>query len=237
MEQIRVSDITIDVVRKDIKNLHLGVYPPAGRVRIAAPLRVTDEAVRLFAISKIGWIKKHQHGFEKQERQAVREYVTGESHYFNGKRYLLNVITDTGPSKVHLRHKYIDLHVKELHTAKQRAAVLEKFYRAYLKEIVPGIIAKAEQAMGVKLREYNIKKMKTKWGTCNIEEKRIWLNLELAKKNIESIEYIIVHEMVHLLERHHNERFMAYMDRFLPQWKDIKSELNSLPVGYANWEL
>lgn len=230
MEQITVSNITIDVVRKDIKNLHLGVYPPTGRVRIAAPLKVTNEAVRLFAVSKIAWIKKHKRGFEKQERQSLREYVTGESHYFNGKRYLLNVITDTGPLKVHVRHKYIDLHVKENHTPTQRAAVLNKFYRNYLKEVVPGIIAKAEKALGVKLEEYSIKQMKTKWGTCNIEEKRIWLNLELAKKNIESIEYIIVHEMVHLLERHHNEKFIAYMDKFMPHWKFYKEELNKQPL-------
>lgn len=230
MEQITVSNITIDVVRKDIKNLHLGVYPPTGRVRIAAPLKVTNEAVRLFAVSKIAWIKRHQSGFEKQERQALREYVTGESHYFKGKRYLLNVITDTGASKVHVRHKYIDLYVKEHHTTKQRAAVLNKFYRNYLKEVVPGIIAKAEKAMGVKLYEYSIKQMKTKWGTCNIEEKRIWLNLELAKKNIESLEYIIIHEMVHLLERHHNEKFVAYMDKFMPQWRFYKEELNKQPL-------
>ena len=210
--------------------MHLGVYPPTGRVRIAAPLKVTNEAVRLFAVSKIAWIKKHQRGFEKQERQTLREYVTGESHYFNGKRYLLNVITDTGPPKVHVRHNYIYLYVKEHHTTKQRAAVLNKFYRNYLKEVVPGIIAKAEKAMGVKLDEYSIKQMKTKWGTCNIEKKRIWLNLELAKKKIESIEYIIIHEMVHLLERHHNEKFIAYMDRFISQWRIVKEELNKQPL-------
>lgn len=226
MHQITISNTTIDVVRKDIKNLHLGVYPPTGRVRIAAPLRVNDEAVRLFAISKIAWIKKHQRGFEKQERQSSREFISGESHYFNGKRYLLNVINDSGPSKVQVRHKYIDLYVKEHYTQEQRARVLNKFYREYLKEIVPDIIAKSEKAMGVKLEGFGIKLMKTKWGTCSIEKNFIWLNLQLAKKNIQSIEYIIVHEMVHLLERHHNEKFIAYMDKFMPQWRYLKEELN-----------
>lgn len=230
MQQIIVSNITIDVVRKDIKNLHLGVYPPTGRVRIAAPLRVNDEAIRLFAISKIAWIKKHQRGFEKQERQTTREYVSGESHYFNGKRYLLNVIYHDAPSKVQVRHKYIDLYVKEHYTSKQRASVLNRFYREHLKEFVPAMIEKAEQAMGVKLNEYSIRQMKTKWGTCNIEQKRMWLNLELAKKSIQSIEYIIIHEMVHLLERHHNEKFMAYMDKFMPQWRFYKDELNKQPL-------
>lgn len=226
MHQLTVSDITIDVVRKDIKNLHLGVYPPLGGVRIAAPLHVKEQAIRLFAISKIAWIKKHQRHFEKQERQPAREYVSGESHYFNGKRYLLNVIHDKGHSKVEVRHTHLDLYVKEHHTQKQRANVLNGFYRSYLKEIVPAIIAKNEQVMGVKLTDWRIKQMKTKWGSCHIEQKRIWLNLELAKKSRQSIEYIIVHEMVHLLERHHNERFIAYMNNFMPQWRYYKEELN-----------
>lgn len=236
MDQISISNITVDVVRKNIKNMHLAVYPPTGRVRIAAPLNVNKEAVRLFAVSKLGWIKRHQRKFEKQERETNREYTERESHYFLGKRYLLRVKETNGAGYVDLKGKtYLDLYVKENSTLEYKRNVINQWYRAELKKRIPLIIEHWESKIGVQVTNWGIKQMKTKWGSCNIEKKRIWLNLELAKKPVQCLEYIIVHEMVHLLERHHNDRFFNYMTTFLPNWKQYKTELNKLPVGRSDW--
>ncbi len=236
MEQIVISNIKIDVVKKDIKNLHLAVYPPTGRVRIAAPLKTKNETIRLFAVSKLGWIKKHQRTFEGQVRESAREFASGESHYFNGKRYLLKITEHNASTRVELHHKRIELFIKRNSTSKQRAKALKDWFREQLKSQIPNLIEKWESRMGVQLNDWGVKQMKTKWGTCNIEAKRIWLNLELVKKPGRCLEYIIVHEMVHLLERHHNDYFVAHMDRFLPQWKTTKKELNSLPVSHSDWD-
>jgi predicted metal-dependent hydrolase len=235
VETITVSNIKIDVVKKDIKNLHLAVYPPTGRVRIAAPLRTNDEAIRLFAVSKLGWIKRHQQTFVSQDREVARDFVSGESHYFNGKRYLLKVIEHDAAPKIEVQHKKIEMYVRTGSTSKQRASILNSWFREQLKNQIPELIDKWEQKMNVKLNDWAVKQMKTKWGTCNIEAKRIWLNLELAKKPSRCLEYIIVHEMAHLLERHHNDNFVSHMDKFFPQWKSCKKELNSLPVSHADW--
>jgi len=184
MHQITAGNISIDVVRKDIKNLHLGVYPPNGRVRIASPLKIDDEAVRLFAISKMAWIKKHQLKFEAQERQSERQFVSGESHYYKGNRYLLNVIYHNAAPKVEIRNKtYIDLYVRVGSTLEQREKVLTEWYRRQLKDQIHPLIDKWQKIIGVEVSDWGIKKMKTKWGTCTIEKRRIWLNLELAKKS------------------------------------------------------
>jgi predicted metal-dependent hydrolase len=226
MKQITISNIKVDVVRKDIKNMHLAVYPPTGRVRIAAPLSVKEETVRLFAISKLGWIKRHQRSFEKQERETPRTYVERESHYFQGKRYLLRLKTTTGAGYVDLKGKtYLDLYVKEGASLAYKRKVLNEWYRSALKQLIPDLIAHWERQLQVTVNDWGVKQMKTKWGSCNIEAKRIWLNLELAKKPVPCLEYIIVHEMVHLLERHHNDRFLAYMDYYLPNWKQLRAEL------------
>jgi hypothetical protein len=236
MHQIVVNNIVIDVVRKDIKNLHLSVYPPSGRVRIATPVKVDDEAVRLFAISKMSWIKKNQAKYVNQQRQPERKYVSGESHFFRGQRYLLNVITHTGYPKIAIRNKkFIDLYVKADYTQEQRENVMTNWYRKNLKEQTPALIVKWQKIIGVEVVQWEVKKMKTKWGTCNREAKRIWLNLELAKKPEHCLEYIIVHEMVHFLERNHTERFVAYMDKFMPQWSSIKDELNRSKLKHEGW--
>lgn len=236
MHQIVVHNIVIDVVRKDIKNLHLSVYPPSGRVKIATPTKVDDEAVRLFAISKMSWIKKNQAKYINQQRQPERKYVSGESHYFRGQRYLLNVITHTGYPKIAIRNKkFIDLYVKADYTQEQRENIMTNWYRKNLKEQIPSLIEKWQKIIGVEGVQWEVKKMKTKWGTCNREAKRIWLNLELAKKPEHCLEYIIVHEMVHFLERNHTERFVAYMDKFMPQWISIKDELNSSMLKHEDW--
>ncbi len=237
MHQIIVNGFVVDVVRKNIKNLHLGVYPPNGRVRVAAPLRINDEAVRLLIISKLAWIKRQQAKFEAQERQSAREYVSGESHYYQGRRYLLNVIEQKGSPAVILRNnKTMDLFVRPDSDASQRERVLIAWYRQRLKEEIALLIAKWEPIIGVEVAEWRVKQMKTKWGTCNIKAHRIWLNLELVKKPLHCLEYIIVHEMVHLLERHHNDRFLAYMNRFMPLWQYYREELNRAPLGHESWD-
>ena len=236
MRRIKVSNIIVDVIKKDIKNIHLAVYPPSGRVRIAVPLKTSDESVRLFIISKISWIKKQKAKFENTDRQSERNYLTRESHYYQGKRYLLNVIEQKGPAKVEIRNKkFIDIYLKKGSTISRRERILTEWYRKQLKEQVPPLLKKWEKIVGVKTEDWGIKQMKTKWGTCNIKAKRIWLNLELIKKPEHCLEYIIVHELVHLLERNHNERFIAHMDKFLPPWRSYKKQLNQFILNYDSW--
>ena len=240
IEEIKVLNITsqlsIDVVRKDIINMHLAVYPPTGRVRIAVPLRIDDEAVRLFAISKISWIRKHQRNFVAQDRQPSRQFKERESHYFQGKRYLLRIIEQEAPPKVVFKTKtYIDLYVRPNSTTEQRQTIINKWYRTELKKLIKPIIDKWEKQIGITVDDWQVKQMKTKWGTCNIGEKRIWINLELAKKPLHCLEYIVVHEMIHLLERHHNDRFLSLIEKYMPQWKFYKEELNRLPVSQGEW--
>jgi hypothetical protein len=236
MPQLTIGEIAVEVVRKDIKNLHLGVYPPNGRVRIAAPMRIDDDAVRLFAISKLTWIKKQQVRFRQQERQAKREYVSGESHYYNGKRYILKIITAPPPSRVEIRgKKYIYLYVPADSSREKRQHVMTQWYRNRLKEQIPALLEKWQSITGVEVSSWGIKAMKTKWGSCNARERRIWVNLELAKKTTHCIQYILVHELVHLLERQHNEKFIAYMDRYMPQWRKYKEELNRFILGHVDW--
>ncbi len=237
MEQITISDITIDVIRKNIKNIHLAVYPPTGRVRLAVPMQLTDDTIRLFVVAKLSWIKRHQRKFKAQDRQLPREYKNRESHYFQGTRYLLNVIEKDAPPKVTLRSKtYIDLTIRPNTPVEKRHEIMTEWYRTELKKEIPALIEKWEKVIGVKANDWQVKQMKTKWGTCNITRKRIWLNLELAKKPIQCLEYVIVHELVHLLERHHNNRFKEFMDVFMPHWRAHKEELNRTPISHGEWE-
>ncbi len=235
--EIIVGGLAIEVVRKNIKNLHLGVYPPEGRVRVAVPLRLDDEAVRLAVISRLGWIHRKQVEFEEQERQSEREMITGESHYVKGRRYRLDIIEHDGPATVRItNNRTLELRVRPGMDREKREALLHRWYRRQLREQIPVLIAKWEPLLGVEVAAWGIKKMKTRWGTCNISARRIWLNLELAKKPNACLEYIVVHEMVHLLERRHNERFREYMDRFMPQWRLFRDELNKFPLGHEDWE-
>lgn len=237
MKQLEIGNISVEVVKKDIKNLHLAVYPPNGRVRLAAPQGVNDETLRLFTISKLPWIRKQQRRFASQERQPERKYVQRESHYILGKRYLLRIIESDKAARVVIKNKtYIELHVKPGSSKDQRQHLLNEWYRAELKKLIPELLARWEKKIGVQAEDWGVKQMKTKWGTCNIQKKRILVNLELAKKPLHCLEYIIVHELVHLLERLHNERFLAYMDKFLPRWKYYRDELNKLPVSHIDWE-
>ena len=234
--QIELGNISIDVEQKDIKNIHLSVYPPYGKVRIAAPAKMDINTIRVFAISKLQWIKKQQELLLAQKRETPREFINRESHYFLGKRYLLKVKEHDNSPKVELDHKYIHLFIRSNTDQARRREIIEEWYRSELKKIIPKLISKWEKKLGVQSNEYGIKKMKTKWGTCNTEAKRIWLNLELARKPVECLEYIIVHELVHLLERSHNQRFIRYMDDFMPKWQFYRDELNRLPYSHADWD-
>jgi len=234
--QITVSGLTVEVVRKAIKNLHLGVYPPHGRVRVAAPLAVSDDAVRLAVIGKLAWIKRQQAKFEAQPRQSRREMVRGESHYYLGQRYRLRVIEHHAAGKVVLRNASIDLYVRPETRPDQREQVLQRWYREQLKALVPPLLEKWQVVLDVEVADWGVKKMKTKWGACTIDAQRIWINLELAKKPVQCLEYIIVHELVHLLERHHNDRFQKLLDQFMPHWRLHREELNRGPLGHETWD-
>lgn len=236
MEKIEVGNIVIDVEQKDIKNIHLSVHPPNGKVHISAPRRMDLDTIRVFAIAKLKWIKKQQEIFKKQERETQREYLTRESHYYLGERYLLKIVELDSSPRIVLKKKEIQMIVRPDTSQEKKKEILDEWYRSELKRIAPPIIEKWEKKIGVKSNEYGIKKMRTKWGTCNPVAKRIWLNLELAKKPIECIEYIVVHELVHLLERSHKEKFIAFMDEHMPKWRFYRNELNRLPFGHVDWK-
>jgi hypothetical protein len=236
MSEIQLGDIKIEVTQKDIKNVHLSVYPPLGKVKIAAPERMELDTIRIYAISKLSWIKKQQAKILAQKREAPREYITKESHYFQGKRYLLKVIEQNSPPTVLQKHSHLEMYIRPNSSIDKRKELLEEWYRSQLKISVANYISKWEKVMNISVTEFGIKKMKTKWGTCNIEAKRIWINLELAKKPTECLEYIVVHEMVHFFERNHNTKFVSLMDNYMPNWRELKTELNRLPVSHIDWE-
>jgi predicted metal-dependent hydrolase len=231
-----VGSIDIEIVRKNIKNIHLAVYPPHGHVRLASPMNIKEETIRLFAASKLGWIRRQQRKYAGYERQSPRQYVSRETHYFLGRPFLLRIVETEVAQKVLLSgHRHIEMHIRKNTTEEKCAELMNEWYRTELKKIVPDLIRKWELRIGVNAQAWGVKLMKTKWGTCNTEGKRIWLNLELAKKPVNCLEYIICHELVHLLERKHNDVFMAYMDRFMPKWRIYRNELNSLPVQHEEW--
>jgi len=234
--KITISGLQVEIVRKNIKNLHLGVYPPAGRVRVAAPLRVSNEAVRLAVVGKLGWIKRQQARFEQQPRQSAREMVSGESHYFSGQRYLLQLCAADGAAGVVMRNaSIIELHVRPNASVKTRQKVMMKWYRQHLKDAIPPFLEKWQKRLGVRVSACGIKKMKTKWGTCNAQAGRIWINLELAKKSADCLEYVVLHELVHLLVRRHDDQFVEIMDKHLPRWRALRAELNGLPLAHEVW--
>lgn len=226
----------IEVEQKDIKNIHLSVYPPDGKVKIAAPLRMDKDTIRVFAINKLSWIRKQQQIFRNQERESVREYITKESHYFQGKRYLLKIIEQNSKPKVVLKYSDIELYIRPNTPTEKRQEIIEEWYRNEMKKNIPKMIEKWEKKIGVKINDFGIRKMQTKWGSCNIEAKRIWLNLELAKKPLVCLEYVIVHELIHLLERNHNDRFKNLLTEFMPKWRFYRDELNNLPFRHIVWK-
>ena len=235
--RLRVGGISVEVVRKRIKHLHLGVYPPEGRVRVAAPERLDDDAVRAAVISRLAWIRRKRAEFQRQPRQSRREFVSGESHYFNGRRYRLDVVVSTGLTGIHLRNNsWLEMRVRPATGRDAREAMLYRWYRARLRERIPEIIAKWEPRIGVRVADWRVRRMKTRWGTCNTAARRIWLNSELAKKPLPCLEYVVVHEMVHLVEPSHNERFREIMDRTMPGWSLRADELNRAHLPDERWE-
>jgi len=235
MTQLMLGNISIDVVHKNIKHVHLSVYPPNGKVKISAPAHMKLETIRVFAISKLGWIKKQQETLRKQERETPREYLERESHYYLGRRYLMKLVGHQKSTGVFLKHENIEVHQRGESSPLKAKNVLQNWYREEIRRIGGEFIKKWEPKIGVAVAEFGIKVMKTKWGTCNPTARRIWLNLELAKKPVECIEYIVVHELVHLLARKHDDNFVKLMDKHLPKWKFFREELNRSPLRHENW--
>ncbi len=234
MMNLTVSGIEISAEKKQIKNMYIRVIPPDGRVHITVPMSATEDAIRMFAISRIAWIKKQRQKFADQPRQTERRYVSGESYYLWGRRYRLDVVYSNIRNDVSVSGQKVILQVRPDSTAQQRANVMDGWYREILKRAIPPILEKCEKIVGVHANEWQVKNMRTKWGTCNISKKRIWLNLQLARKTPECLEYVIVHELVHLLERKHNDVFKAYMDRFYPNWRIVKVNLNEQILDYMD---
>jgi len=233
--ELELGDIAVEVVLKEIKNIHLSVYPPAGRVRISAPLRMSLDTIRVFAISKLGWIKQQQAKLRGQERETPREYLDRESHFVWGKRYLLEVIECGKAPSVELKHSRMVLRLRPGTSDSKKQAVVEAWYRQQIKQAAPPLIEKWEPVIGVKVEQFFVQKMKTKWGSCNAASKSIRLNTELAKKLLQCLEYIVVHEMAHLVVRHHNDQFVCLMDRCLPEWKLLRQMLNNVPLAHTDW--
>ncbi len=234
--QLELAGVSVDVVTKDIKNLHLSVYPPTGRVRIAAPLHMKLETIRVFAISKLGWIKRQQRQVADQEREAPREYLERESHYVWGKRYLMKVAVADGAPAVGLSHSQLVLSLRPGTDEARRGEILDAWYRWQIKMAMPALLARLQPLMGVKVERFFVQRMKTKWGSCTPTTRSIRLNTDLAKKPPGCLEYIVVHELAHLLEPTHNARFTALMDRFLPNWRQLRDDLNRLPLRHVEWK-
>lgn len=226
METIEINEIKINIEKRHIKNLNLYVKPPNGDVFVSAPHNLSNENIRAFLVSKIPWIRKQQLKYQTQERQTKREYVTGESIYVWGRRYNLDVVYSNKENGISFIANKMILQVREASTAEQRENYLNEWYREQLKKAIPAIAEKYEGIMGVHANEWKTKNMRTRWGTCNVKAKRIWLNLQLAKKNPQCLEYVVVHELCHLLEKSHNAVFKAYMDKYYPNWRVVKDELN-----------
>lgn len=228
--QFNLNGLAVNVTQKSIKNLHLSVYPSDGSVRISAPHSMSLDTIRIFVISKLDWIKKQQQKFQSQQREVPRDYIESESHYLWGKRYLLTIIEHNHPPKLTISHKYLRLYIRPETSGVRRRTIMYEWYRQQLKDQLPDMIAKYQKLMGVEVKEFGVKRMKTRWGSCNTTAQRIWLNLELAKKPLECLEYVVVHEMTHLLEPTHNNYFVSLMDRFMPKWRFYQDELNRLSI-------
>jgi predicted metal-dependent hydrolase len=235
MAQLDVGGVAVDVVLKNIKNVHLSVYPPTGKVRISAPLGMKLETIRVFAVSKISWIRSQQHKVLVQGRETPREYLERESHYLWGKRYLLQVIDSNAAASVEIDHNRLVLRVRQGATEQRKADVLDGWYREQIKNAVLPLIAQWEKRLGISVGRFHVQRMKTRWGSCNAASGSIRLNTDLAKKPRACLEYILVHEMAHFREQSHNAVFTGLMDSLLPNWRLTRDELNSLPLRHEDW--
>lgn len=229
VEQLKIGGVEIEVTFKDIKNLHLSVHPPEGHVTISSPEFYDLEKVKIYAATKLGWIKKEQLKFQNQARETERLMITQESHFLFGERYLLKIVGSTR-NTVFIKGKKIILAVVDTSDVNLKRAVLYRFYRKLLRNKLNQLLTFHAQKIQIEIPEFKIRMMKTKWGSCAINNERVWFNIELAKKPIECVEYVVVHELVHILERYHNKRFIMLMDQYYPNWRTQKKVLNELPL-------
>ncbi len=235
-ETIRLGEVELEVSHKDIQNLHLSVYPPDGRVRVSAPRHVSLDAIRVFAISRLGWIKQEQRKLREQERETPREYLDRESHYVWGERFLLELVERTAAPRVEFGHRRLVLQVRPGSDEQKKREVLARWYRQQIRLALPELTRRWEPRLGVEVARFFVQHMKTKWGGCTPATRAVRLNTELAKKPRECLEYILVHEMVHLIEPTHNERFLQLMDFHLPAWRERREVLNRAPLAHEEWE-
>lgn len=234
-ETIKLGDVSIALTRKEVKHVHLTVHPPNGRVTLVAPPSTRTEVARAYAITKLGWIRDQRLKLQAQAREAPRRFVSRESHYLWGRRYLLAVVEADERPQVRISPKKLTLQVRPGASELKRAEVMHEWHKAQLHAVVPELIKKWERKLGVRVSGYFLQRMKTKWGSCNPLKRNIRLNTELVKKPKDLVEYVVVHEMAHLLEPSHSERFVAILDRHWPQWRESRAELNSLPLGSEGW--
>jgi len=234
-EAIQIGEIAIAVTRKDVKHVHLSVHPPHGRVTLVTPVATRLEVARAYAVSKLGWIRAQQEKLQNQARETKRRFVTRETHYLWGRRYLLNVQELEAKPSVSLDHRRVTLKVRPGSSEAKRAEVVHEWHKALLHEAVPLIIRRWEKRLGVSVGAYFLQRMKTKWGSCNPKARHIRLNTELVKKPKDLLEYVIVHEMIHLIEPTHSERFLALLAEHFPAWKEARAELNELALGAEVW--
>ncbi len=232
---LTVRGIGVDIVYKDIKHLHIGVYPPLGRVRVAAPERLNDEQVRLAVVQRLSWIKQQQEQLRSTSRQTERQMVTGESHFVWGVRHRLKVVERPGRAHIETDGDRLVLYVPAGTTPDRRREYLDRWYREQLRHAIPALISKWETKLDVAVPSWTLRRMKTKWGSCNRQSRHLWFNLELAKKHPDSLEYIVVHEMTHYFERNHGERFAKLMDGHLPDWRSRRDALNDAPLADERW--
>jgi predicted metal-dependent hydrolase len=228
--QFQLGDITIDVTQKDIKNVHLSVNPPIGDVRISAPINMSPDAIRAFAIDKLGWIKSERKKFQAQEREPAREFLDRESHYVWGKRYMLEIVEVDEAASVELKHSQLILKVRSGTDRSKMRSLLDEWYREQIRAAVPELVARYSPRLKVSIDRLFVQDMKTQWGGCNPSRNNIRLNTDLARKSPEYLEYVVLHEMAHLLEPTHNARFTAIMDHNMPNWRQYRDELNRLPL-------
>jgi predicted metal-dependent hydrolase len=234
-EAIQLGDIEVAVTRKDVKNVHLSVHPPDGRVTLVAPPTTRTEVARAYAVSKLGWIRAQQAKLREQAREAPRLFVTRESHYLWGKRYLLSVVEHDEKPQVTVDHRRITLHVRPGSSLDKRHAVMHEWHKALLHDAVPPLIETWEPRLGVTVEGYFLQRMKTRWGGCNARSGTIRLNTELVKKPKDLLEYVVVHEMLHLIEPTHSERYVGLLDQHYPSWREARAELNELPLAAEEW--
>jgi predicted metal-dependent hydrolase len=232
---LTVRGIDIDVVYKKIKNLHIGVYPPIGRVRVAAPEQLDDDQVRLAVIHRLPWIKRQRQQLREAERQSEREMITGESHYVWGVRHRLEVVERSGRPEFEIKGGRLVLYAPAGTSSQRKRDLLDRWNRDQLRLATSEYISRAERKLKVSVPSWSIRRMKTKWGTCNRETGHIYLNVELAKKLPDCLEYIVLHEAAHLLERSHDDRFAALLDRTLPDWRTRRDQLNGAPLDAQKW--